>query len=291
MKKKIAILGCENSHANSFLKFVIKDKSYDDVEFVGVYSDDIAAAKKLSDEFGVRVMDSFDELVGRVDGIIVTARHGDNHYKYAKPYIKSGIPMFIDKPITLSEQDAISLMREFKQNGVRFAGGSCCVFSPLVQELKKAVENKTDGAIYGGFLRAPVSLDNAYGGFFFYAQHLAEVVCEIFGYFPKSVFAVKRGAAVNVTVTYEDHSVALQFVDGNYSYYAYVSAEKGVLGGEYKVEDYNFRTEFAHYHDVLTGGESQKPAREFIAPVFVLNAIYRSMNSGREERVLAVEEI
>ena len=38
---KIAILGCENSHANSFLDFIIKDKLYTDIEVVGVYSDDI----------------------------------------------------------------------------------------------------------------------------------------------------------------------------------------------------------------------------------------------------------
>lgn len=44
---KVAILGCENSHANSFLKTVLEQKVCDDIEFVGVYSDDVEAAKKL----------------------------------------------------------------------------------------------------------------------------------------------------------------------------------------------------------------------------------------------------
>ena len=109
--KKIVILGCENSHANNFLNFV-KDGRYPEAEVIGVYSDDTAAAEKLHDTFGVYVMKSFDEFVGEVDSVIVTARHGDNHYKYAAPYIASGVPMFMDKPITIQEEE--SLLRFFQ---------------------------------------------------------------------------------------------------------------------------------------------------------------------------------
>ena len=97
---KIAILGCENSHANNFLRVIYKEKLVSDVEVVGVYSYDMEAAQKLHEEYGVAVAESYDAFVGKVDGIMITARHGDNHYKYAKPYLDSGIPMYIDKPIT-----------------------------------------------------------------------------------------------------------------------------------------------------------------------------------------------
>ena len=46
---KIAILGCENSHANTFLDFVIKDKKYPDIEVLGVFSEDDEAAQKVSE--------------------------------------------------------------------------------------------------------------------------------------------------------------------------------------------------------------------------------------------------
>ena len=108
---KVAILGCENSHANGFLDTVNNRKIVSDIEFVGVYSDDRAAAEKLREQFGVPVMERYDELVGKVDGVMITARHGDNHLKYARPYLDSGIPMFIDKPITCTEDDARVLAR------------------------------------------------------------------------------------------------------------------------------------------------------------------------------------
>ena len=122
---KIAILGCENSHANNFLK-LISEGAYPDITVVGIYSCEPEAVQKLNAQFGVPIMENYDDLVGQVDGIMITARHGDNHYKYAKPYLDSGIPMFIDKPITCSEEEAVAFMREAKAKGVRLCGGSTC---------------------------------------------------------------------------------------------------------------------------------------------------------------------
>ena len=79
--KKIVILGCENSHADMFLGFWKQNPKYSDVDVIGVYSDERETAEKLSVQFGVPVMESYDEAVGKVDGVIVTARHGDNHYR------------------------------------------------------------------------------------------------------------------------------------------------------------------------------------------------------------------
>ena len=68
---KVAIIGCENSHATHFMRHVLTNKAITDMEFVGVYSYDRAAAEKLNEEFGVYVADSYDEFVGKVDGIVI----------------------------------------------------------------------------------------------------------------------------------------------------------------------------------------------------------------------------
>ena len=78
--KRIAILGCENSHANAFLKFIREKEEFSDIEVVGVYSDQREAAEKLNQQFGVPVLADYADAVGQLDGLIVTARHGDNHF-------------------------------------------------------------------------------------------------------------------------------------------------------------------------------------------------------------------
>ena len=281
---KVAILGCENSHANNFLNAIYKDKIVDDVEIVGVYGYDPIdedPAQKLHDEFGVPVASSYDEFVGKVDGIIITARHGDNHYKYAKPYLDSGIPMFIDKPITCSQADAIDFMADLKARNIPVSGGSVCVTAQHVQTLKKAVQEGTYGKVYGGFLRAPVNMENPYGDFFFYCQHLVQVMMEIFGNYPKSVQVFQNDKTYTCVVRYADYDVTIVFQDENYLYYAGISCEKGFIGNSYS--DLPFDKEFMEFHDLLLGHPQQKSYEDFFAPVYVQNAIARSIQSGKEE--------
>ena len=301
---KIAILGCENSHADAFLKFIYGEQKEDsanyvkvsepvvtDVEVVGIYSDEEAPMEKLSKMFGIPKMNSYDELVGKVDGIIVTARHGDNHYKYAKPYIASGIPMFIDKPITISEKEAVEFMAELKANNVKVVGGSVCGLYATIQKYKKIIENKEMGEVYGGSVRAPMDAQSTYGGFFFYSQHLVQMMCEMFGYYPNSVTAVKHENHYNCLFNYDTCSVSGTYINGNYRYYASIDCADGSLH-----EPCEFGTafvdEFMHFHTILTGGEMHQSYEDFFAPVFILNAIVRSYeNGGTPEKVLGFDEI
>jgi len=279
---KIAILGCENSHANNFLDAVINGKIVEDVEFVGVYSDNREAAQKLQEKFGVVVAERYDEFVGKVDGIIITARHGDNHYKYAKPYIASGIPMFIDKPITCTEEDAKAFMEELEANKVPIAGGSVCVLTDWVQKLRKDVKEETYGKVLGGYLRAPLVTWEEYGGFFFYSQHLVQVMTEIFGSGPEAVRATKKNNTYNCLVRYPEYDVNINFVEGNHFYYAGINCENNFIGDAYNLDNC-FEKEFMTFYDLLYGKPQRKSYKEFFAPVYIMNAIDRAVKSGEEE--------
>ena len=281
---KIAILGCENSHANGFLDAVINRKIVDDIEFVGVFSEDMEAAEKLHNEFGVYVAQSYDEFVGKVDGIMITARHGDNHYKYAKPYIASGMPMFIDKPITCTEEDARDFMKELMEYQNPISGGSMCVFAEQVQKLKKAVQAEEYGKVLGGFLRAPVSIHNAYGGFYFYSQHLVQVMTEIFGEYPNTVQVANNGNTYNCLVRYDAYDVNLCFVDGSYKYYAGVNCMDAYVGDSYELNGCADQ-EVYEFHEILTTGKQRQSYVDFFAPVYIINALKRSLESGQPEKV------
>lgn len=284
--KKVVILGCENSHADTFLGFM-KEGGYPELEVIGCYSHEPAAMKRLEDTFGVPPMASYDEAVGKVDGVIVTARHGDNHYKYAKPYIQSGAVMFIDKPVTVSEEDALALARDLRAANVRVTGGSCCKHFDIIQQLKKEHLEDVGGKTVGGYFRAPVLLQNPHGNFFFYSQHLVEMVGEVFGFLPRSVQAFTVGGNVTVIFRYADFDITALYVDQDDAYYA-SRCTKSVTRGEKEeitISSPCFHTELDEFYALLLGGEQKYSLEDFIAPVFVLNAIHRSMQSGKEEMV------
>ena len=270
--KKIVILGCENSHADIFLGFMKGNENYADLQVAGVYSDDKTAAEKLAEKYGVKVMSAYDEALGRVDGVIVTARHGNNHYKYAAPYIKTGVPMFIDKPVSIAETDALKLARECKAAGVRLTGGSTCVHDERVQTLKNEHDNNKDGKTISGFIRCPINLKNNYGDFFFYSEHLVGIMSTIFGYYPESVKAYKNAEKITVVFRYKDYDVTGLYVDKNNLYYAMRIAENGVHGEELPINELNpcFKMEFNSFYGLLCGEKQRLSYEDFIAPVLCL---------------------
>ena len=280
---KIAILGCENSHADSFLQ-VIRDEKYDDIQVLGVFSEYEGAAEKLNEKYGVPVMATADALVGQLDGLIVTARHGDKHYPYAKPYLSDGIPMFIDKPATCTEEDARAFAGELAARNIPICGGSTLKHARYIQTLKALVESGEQGAPLGGFFRAPVQMQNAYGNFFFYSQHLVQMVCEVFGYFPKAVRTCQTGNKITCILRYEDFDVTAMYVDGSYIYYASVCFDQSVVGGVATLEGVS-SGEFRDFYQLLIGQEQSQSYDAFFAPVFIMNALYRSLESGQEEPV------
>ncbi len=279
---KIAILGCENSHAKKFLQII--QQEYPDIQVLGVHSEYPGEGEKLGEMFGIPVMDSSDALVGQLDGLVITARHGARHYPLAKAYLDDGIPMFIDKPVTVSEEDARDFACELSNRGIRVCGGSMLKHAGYIQELKSLVRSGKKGEVLGGFFRAPIKLENEYGGFSFYAQHLIQMVGEVFGYQPESVKASQAGEQVNCIFRYRGVTVSAVYQNESYVYYAAVNFPNKIAADEVELTG-AANGEFREFYDLLAGGKMQQSYEDFFAPVFIMNAMERAMKSGKEEPV------
>ena len=57
-------------------------------------SKEIANASKIE-----HIARSIDELITKVDAVLLARDDAENHFEFAKPIIESGLPIFIDKPI------------------------------------------------------------------------------------------------------------------------------------------------------------------------------------------------
>jgi predicted dehydrogenase len=286
---KIAILGCENSHANHFLE-LIGQGEYPDIEVVGIYSNEPEAAKKLHDTYGVPILDHYADMVGKVDGIMITARHGDNHYKYAKPYMDDGIPMFIDKPITCLESDAEEFMDEAERKGIRLCGGSTCAGYPNTLKLAAAVRDKAVGEIRGGALVCPFYFDSPYGGFYFYAQHLVEIMTTIFGVEVRRVFACRGAGELTFVAEYDGYSVTGKYIEGGKYYSASVYGSESMMCEELTGYGESFKNEMNDMLSLLRGNGMKKSRTDFVKPVYIMNAILRSLDSGKWETVGGYKE-
>lgn len=284
---KIAILGTENSHALAFAKIIASDPAYSDVEIVGVYGYDEEANQKLIDGgYTSYSAKSYDEFVGKVDCVLVTARHGDHHYEYAMPYLKAGIHAFIDKPFAIKIENAREMLETAKKSGSLVCGGSSLKFMKGLRELGNIPEGET---IVAGNVCAPINMDNIYGGFYFYSHHLVEMVLTVFGEGVRSVIAscpdVKKNR-VSVIFRYDDFDVTANY-NSSYCYSAHVTTNK-------KSYDVNsnegtgdlYAGEVAEIFDMIKSGVLPESHERLLLPVKIVNAIERSYLEKREIEII-----
>jgi hypothetical protein len=219
-------------------------------------------------------------MVENVDAVMVTARDGKFHAEFVRPFIEKGIPAFIDKPITTDTKEAEDIIALAKAKGVPLCGGSSLRHSKQVVELKNAKAQATE--FRGGFISAPLSFENEYSGFWFYSSHLAEMCLEIFGYNPKSIVATENNKSVYATVNYDGFSVNCNFVNDSYSSYAgaVFSKEKTDIK-EVSLDDI-FLRECEEFVNMVRTGEMLRSYDHLIKPVYFLDAIKKSYESGEK---------
>ena len=286
---KLAFVGVENSHAPAFLQLIQKNpEKYSDIEVVGVYSYDGAAADKLvADGLAPRAVRTPGAFLGGADAadcVVNTARHGDNHYEYSLPYLRAGIPMFIDKPFAMTTERAGEMVEAAKAGHANLCGGSCLKFAPELAALKRAMDAGELGNVLSASFAAPVNMSNPYGGFFFYAQHLVQMMTTVFGNHVQSVSARARDNAVTAIVTYPHIDITLHYV--GYCYSAAIYGDKA--SRHVQIDDVGalYTPEFDELHTMLRTGVMPETYDDLLYPVSVLEALYLSYKTGREIAVL-----
>ena len=157
-------------------------------------------------------------------------------------------------------------------------------YNAQVLELKKTKE-EMGSTFHGGYISAPLSFENEWGGFWFYSSHLAEMCMEVFGWNPIAATAISKNKSVHVIVEYEDFAVNIEFVEN--CYYSYC----GVVTGEEKsvfkqIElDYGYKAEAEIFTKVVENGVMPHSYAQLIAPVVFLDAIERSFTTGKRVEI------
>ncbi|MBQ7015993.1 MAG: Gfo/Idh/MocA family oxidoreductase [Firmicutes bacterium] len=277
---RVGIIGSENSHAMAFSEiFNLNNKEqYPDIQVVAIYGEDQTASEAVRDKCGVEIMTP-EEMLSKVDAVMVTSRDGALHSKYAKPFIEAGIPAFVDKPLTCNIEDAIELMRLARDKQVPIVGGSSLKYPEDLQELKQVIN---ESEIRGADLAAPVSMVNPYGGFFFYAAHLVEMTMAIFGSKPQRVSACRTKDSVTATVRFEKCDVTNHFNEGNYHYSATIYTKDKTVFKELDVSKI-YQHECDAFAHMLRSGEMEQTYEELVMPVAYIAAIQKAYETGEEQ--------
>ena len=278
---KIAIIGSENSHCMGFASILCPkegERRLPDLELIGVAGDEASSRAILDSTACPSASSDPSAYVGSVDAVMITARHGGDHLRLVKPYIDAGCrKIWLDKPITASVEEAEELVRLVKEKNVLLCGGSSVAGAPGTKYMQSVIA-ENGGNILGGHVTAPINLVNPYGNFWFYSQHLVQLVTEVFGQRITSLSAKEAAHGVHAIFHYPDYDVTAFFGAG-YGVNVYMSNYwiewKDVpLIGEY------YWPELVEVAEMLRNGTVRQKPEEVVYPVYVIDAVIRSMEQG-----------
>ena len=187
---RVGIIGLDTSHAPAFMKLFNNAESADHVpgcRVVAAYpqgSRDIASSvsrvpeyTKVMQEAGVEIVDSIDELLTKVDAVLLESNDGRVHLEQAIPVLAAGKRLFIDKPLAGSLADAIAIFQVAEHYDTPVFTASGLRFGEATQE----VRHGSLGKVLGASTYSPCSLEPTHMDLAWYGIHGCEALFTLMG--------------------------------------------------------------------------------------------------------------
>lgn len=273
---KIGIIGSENSHALKFSELANIEQSPSGVAVTMLHGDDKEQALDVAKKGKVpHVVDHPTDMLGEIDAVMITARHGDKHAGLALPFIEAGIPTFVDKPFAISLDDCQKMIDVAKAKGTLLTSYSTLRYADQMIGLQERLGSL--GEIVAGVATGPCDFHSQYGGPFFYGTHAIETMLAIFGHDTKNVTARMVGSSSAATVEYESGVfVSLNLLHN--AAYAFHVVVYGTEGWESVPIDLSscYTNGFGVFIDMIRTGVMPLSYEELLDPIRILHQVVDS---------------
>jgi hypothetical protein len=209
---RVGVIGLDTSHAVAFAKELNNPEAKDDVagcRVVAAYpkgSPDIESSIKRVPEYtaefeklGVEIVGSIEELLTKVDCVLLETNDGRPHLEQAIPVLKAKKRVFIDKPVAGSLADAVAIYRVAKATGTPVWSSSSLRYAKGAQEIRGGAIGK----VLGADAYSPAPTEKTHPDLFWYGIHGVESLFTVMGPECESVVRI--------------HSPGLDVVTGRWS--------------------------------------------------------------------------
>jgi len=154
---------------------------------------------------GVQIVDRPEDMIGKIDGVLVESNEGGVHLERVRPFLEAGIPAFIDKPFTCSTEHAKKIAElAAKYHVPVFSSSSLRFADEVVAFLEKVPEY---GSVVGTDTYSPGSEHFANPGLYHYGIHGLEVLYTLMGPGCQEVQSARTEGVTQVTGIWKDGRV------------------------------------------------------------------------------------
>jgi predicted dehydrogenase len=110
------------------------------IDLVGVCDKDSFRAEKIASSLNTTPYFDYQQLVGRVDAVSIVVPTSF-HYEVAQFFLKNGIHVLLEKPMTQNETEARELIQLAKQFNCIFQIGHVERFNPVLKVARHMIQN------------------------------------------------------------------------------------------------------------------------------------------------------
>lgn len=188
---RIGMLGLDTSHATAFTEILANPSAKDFVAGAKVVaavkggSSDIESSwsrvegytKTLTEKHGVKLYNSIEAMCREVDAVMIESVDGRPHLGQFKLCLKSGIPVYIDKPLAGSLPDAVEIFRLAKKAKVPVFSASSLRYGKNTL----AVRAGAIGTVTNAVCWSPAHLEPHHPDLFWYGIHGCEALFTVMG--------------------------------------------------------------------------------------------------------------
>jgi hypothetical protein len=188
--KKAGIIGLDTSHSIAFTTALNSSDAkpeFGGYRVVAAYPKGSSDIKSSADripgyteeikKLGVEVVNSIDELLAKVDVVFLETNDGRPHLEQALQVMKAGKRMFIDKPVSASLPDAISIFRAALHYRVPVFSSSSLRYEAITQEIAAG----RIGKVLGAETCSPATIEKTHPDLYWYGIHGVEMLFTLMG--------------------------------------------------------------------------------------------------------------
>ena len=136
----IGIIGAENSHTIGFGRMFNTQKKFPAAEVKYVWGETDEFARNAAEKGNIpHIVKDPLEMLGRINALIVDHRHARYHLEAATPFIREGIPTFVDKPFCYRAAEGEEFLELARKLGTPVTSYSSIAHSASTFDMKEQV--------------------------------------------------------------------------------------------------------------------------------------------------------
>lgn len=274
---KIGIIGAENSHTIGYGKMFNIDKKFPGVEVTHVWGETDEFAKIASEKGKIpNIVKDPNEMLGKINALIVDHRHAKYHLEPALPFIKTRIPTFIDKPFCYRTDEGREFLELARSLGTPVSSYSTLAYNEKTDDLKKQMEKIGKVAHFISY--SPVDINSKWGGVFFYAVHAVDLILAIFGDNVVRVRVTRNGNNASASLAMADGTlVTMIFLNNSYAFANYVETGRGIIELKSDVQESDPGKAYRDMVEMFRSGVEPRKHENILYSISVLEALERSV--------------